>query len=108
MKVLNIARDFSFEPAGRYLTDGDASGEAFRENYLKPKIELLKEGEKLIIILDDGIQAYSSSFLREAFAGMVKYGYISKDSLLDKLSITYKDGSFKFYVDKIKSYILEE
>ncbi len=107
MRTLNIGRDFSCDPAGRYRTDGDASGEAFREDFLRKEIEQLKKGEKLKIILDDCVEAYGSSFLTEGFAGMVKYGYISSNSLLKKLDITYADEDFKFYAEKIQKYILD-
>lgn len=105
MKKLNIAKDFSFDPAGRFYTDGKGSGEEFREDYLKKSIESLKSGEKLKIIIDDGVEAYSSSFLVEGFAGMVKYGYITSQELLSVIEICFTDEDFKFYKNKIIKYI---
>lgn len=106
MKELNIGKDFSTDPSGRYYDpDGDASGEAFRESILKGMVESLGKDEKLHIILDDGVESYGSSFLVEGFAGMVKYGYITSDDLLRKLDITYTEEDFGFYKKKIIQYI---
>jgi len=105
MKTLNIGQDFSPDPSGRYRSDGDGNGEAFREDYLKKDIQSLDSGEKLQIVIDDGVEGYGSSFLVEGFAGMVKYGYISSLKLLDKIEIFYTDDDFKFYKNKIIEYI---
>lgn len=105
MKTLNIGVDFSLDPSGRFLTDGDGNGEEFREGYLKPAIQALKPGEKLQIIIDDGVESYGSSFLSEGFAGMVKFGYMSSQDLLEKIEISYTDEDFEFYKNKIITYI---
>ena len=108
MKVLNIGREFSHDPSGRYINpDGEASGEAFRENLLKHSVLSLSQDEKLEIILDDDVESYGSSFLSEGFAGMVKYGYITSDELLDKLTFRYSNNDFEFYKKKIIQYIGE-
>lgn len=105
MAKLNIGKDFSIDPSGRYRTDGDASGEAFREDCLKPAISALGPNEKLEIVLDDGVEGYGSSFLSEGFAGMVRYGHITSDELLQKLEFTFSDPDFEFYANRIREYI---
>lgn len=107
MSSLNIGQDFSPDPAGRFRTDGDGSGEAFREDFLKPRLKLLEAGQKLEIILDDGVEGYGSSFLVEGFAGLVKFGVLSGEELLDKIEILYEDQDFEFYKNKIIEYIRE-
>jgi hypothetical protein len=108
MKVLNIGQEFSQDPSGRYIDpDGEASGEAFREKYLRKHVFSLAHGEKLEIILDGDVESYGSSFLVEGFAGLVKYGYIKGDELLDKLILTHSDPDFEFYKNKIIQYIKE-
>ena len=107
MKTLNIGKEFSLDPSGRYRTDGDSSGEAFREDCLKIAIQSLSPGEKLQIVLDDGVEGYGSSFLVEGFAGMVKHGYITSQELLDKLELVASDSDFEFYKNKIVEYIKE-
>lgn len=69
--VVNVARDFSKYPAGRYLEDGPANGQLFRNKFLIPA---LKESRKLTIELD-GTRGYGSSFLEEAFGGAVREGF---------------------------------
>lgn len=105
MKTLNIGKDFSIDPIGRYRSDGNRSGETFREDYLKPALKTLEPGEKLEIIIDDGVESYGSSFLSEGFAGMVKYGFITNSEFLEKIEITYTNSDFDFYKNKIIEYI---
>ncbi len=107
MKTLNIGKEFSPDPYGRYRTDGDSSGEAFREDWLKIKIQSLEPSEKLEVIIDDGIEGYGSSFLSESFMGMVQYGYISSQDLLDEIEIVYSGNDYEFYKNKIIKYIKE-
>lgn len=73
--IINIARDFSRFPAGRYVTDGPFSGQAFRDEYLLPA---LKNAQKVIVELD-GARGYGSSFLEEAFGGAVRSHAIDSD-----------------------------
>lgn len=105
MKTLNIGKDFSRDPAGRYRSDGDGNGESFREDLFKDAILSLGPGEKIQIIIDDGVEGYGSSFLTEGFAGMVKFGYITSEELIEKIEIIYTDEDFEFYKKKIIQYI---
>ncbi len=69
---IKISRDFSDTPGGRYIAEGEYSGEAFREKVLIPKyLEAIKEGKKLIVDLD-GCYGLATSFLEEAFGGLVR------------------------------------
>lgn len=69
---INICKDYTDTPGGRYIIQGDFSGEDFRNKLLKPKyIEAVEKGEKLKIDLDGGY-GYGSSFLEEAFGGLIR------------------------------------
>lgn len=109
MKKFNIGKDFSTDPIGRFRSDSpnspERTGEAFREDYLKPMLKSLSQDEKLEIIIDDGVESYGSSFLSEGFAGIVKYGYMTSDELLNKIEIICSDEDFEFYKKKIIEYI---
>ena len=107
MNKLDIGKDFSPDPGGRFYSDKMKSGEEFREEQLKPRIESLGKDEQLEIILDNGVDGYGSSFLVEGFAGMVKYGYIQPNKLLTKLVFIYSDPDFNFFEKKIRQYINE-
>ncbi len=108
MAKLNVGQQFSMDPAGRFYSDGtNASGEQFREEQLWPALQALEDGDVLTVILDDGPEAYGSSFLTEGFAGIVKYGYMSADKLLAKLKFQYQDPDYKFFETRIIAYISE-
>ena len=100
-KVINIERDFSRYPAGRYLNDGPYSGQAFREKFLVPALS--EKTEKVIIELD-GARGYGSSFLEEAFGGLVRAGF-SVDEALNRIELKSQDNSL---IEEIKGYILEK
>lgn len=67
-KTITIASDFSTTPGGRYYTDGDFTGQEFRERYLIPELD---KNETIRIVLD-GAEGYPSSFLEEAFGGLAR------------------------------------
>lgn len=104
MTVLYIGNQFSDDPAGRYYTDGDGNGEEFREEVLKP---IFSSGKNITINIDKNVEGYGSSFLVEAFGGLIKHGYFKKDYITERLTITFDDSDFEFYAKKIKQYINE-
>lgn len=63
-----IAEAFSPYPAGRFRVDGPFSGEQFRDDVLVPA---LRKGGTVEVSLD-GTLGYGSSFLEEAFGGLVR------------------------------------
>lgn len=65
---ISIAKNFSRFPAGRYLADGPTSGQVFRESVLLPA---LTNFELVTIDLDE-TEGYGSSFLEEAFGGLIR------------------------------------
>lgn len=97
MKTINIAKDFSPFPGGRYKTDGKFSGEGFREEFLEPNI---KNNESITILLD-GTRGYGSSFLEEAFGGLVRAGF-DKNQILTKLTLKSTNISL---LKEIREYI---
>ncbi|QEX16038.1 hypothetical protein FRZ44_13300 [Hypericibacter terrae] len=97
MHDIAIARDFSEVPAGRFERDGPFSGEAFRERHLKPA---LSAGQAVVNL--DGTEGYGSSFLEEAFGGLVRRGYFSASELHKRLKIVSRDQAL---VDEVWEYI---
>lgn len=97
VRVINLARDFSRYPAGRYVNDGPYSGAAFRDNYLIPA---LKSGEQLVVELD-GVRGYGSSFLEEAFGGLVRNGF-DPVQVKNQLQLKSADESL---IEEIDDYI---
>lgn len=99
MKSISLARDFTKFPAGRFKEDGPYSGELFREKYLEPALS----SDEVIIVDLDGARGYGSSFLEEAFGGLVRLGFPA-DKVLARISLVSKDVSL---ISEIQSYIRE-
>lgn len=76
-KVFSIAKDFSPNPGPRKIRQGPNSGEA-----LRPKLKrVLDDSQGRIQILLDGTRGMGSSFLDEAFGGLIRYDGRTKDEL---------------------------
>lgn len=91
MIYINIAEDYSDSPGGRFITDGEFSGEDFRESILYPKyMEALKTKDKITINFD-GCFGYPSSFIDEAFTGLAKK--IKNRNILDNIIIISNDDT---------------
>lgn len=97
-KVINVSTDFAKMPCVRYRKDGKKSGEEFREDILVPA---LQDNEKVVVNLN-GVIALGSSFLDEAFGGMVRKGYYTAKELKKRLVI---DFSLDSYVNEAWKYI---
>ena len=97
--TIRVAREFSRFPAGRFVQDGPFSGELFRRKFLEPAFRM---AEKVVVDLD-GARGYGSSFLEEAFGGLVRLG-IPKHDVKGKLEIQATNSSLKVeildYIDK--------
>lgn len=98
MIVVNVARDFTRFPSGRSKLKGDTSGEAFREKFLEPAI---KEGKEIVVELD-GTIGYGSSFLEEAFGGLIRSLNIPAASIMNILRIKSSDPTL---IDEVEGYI---
>jgi hypothetical protein len=91
MQLINIARQFSKTPAGRYYADGPDSGERFRDEYLEPA---LRCGDQVAVEID-GTHGYSSSFLEEAFGGIVRKLRMTLAEASRRICIVGDETSFK-------------
>lgn len=84
--TITVADQFSRYPAGRYRSDGPRSGEVFREDFLLPA---LRSHDQVIVNLD-GAMGYGSSFLDEAFGGLVRSNGYTTSDLHNRLVINTK------------------
>ena len=104
MKTINIAKEYTERPGGRYISEGPYSGEDFREKILLPIFnDALKTGDRITVILDGGY-GYAPSFLEEAFGGLVRK---TKDKTIESIFTIISDEEPKL-IDDIKKYIAEE
>lgn len=62
-------KNFSLTPGGKYIIEGEHSGEQFRKEVLQP---ILDSGNNIIVNLDAAL-GFTSSFLEEAFGGLVRH-----------------------------------
>src|SRR5690348_11610503 len=103
MKTISIAKDFSINPAGRFPQDGPFNGQKFRDEFLTPALA----NNDVVNVVLDGVSGFGSSFLEEAFGGLIRKGYFDHEALKKKLFIKFEDPEFKFYADLIDEFIAE-
>ncbi len=97
-KIVSIAEDYSPFPAGRFRSDGPFSGEKFRDEILVPALKSFD----LVEVKMDGAFGFGSSFLEEAFGGLVRRHAVSATEALRRIRIDSSDESL---VEEVMGYI---
>ena len=97
--VINIAEQYSRSPAGRLRTDGPFSGERFREEILVPALQASDDWLEVDL---RGALGFGSSFLEEAFGGLVRNGLYSAEQLHRRLRIK---SDVNLYERRIWAYV---
>ena len=97
MTTIRVADDFSKEPGGRHASDGPFSGETFRGVLLKA---FRAKGPGVIEL--DGVRGYGSSFLDEAFGGLIREKLVSYDEVISRLDLR---SSRSYLIEEIKECI---
>lgn len=100
-KIIVIGRDFSTTPSGRYRDDGPFSGAVFRDDRLVPA---LRENDRVVVDIS-GVEGYGSSFLEEAFGGLVRNRLFRKKELDEKLILKTTDETKKCFLERIDAYM---
>jgi len=99
----NIAAEFTRTPGPRFASQGDWSGEQFRDDFLEPWfLEARQKQARLLIDLDGGY-GYAPSFLEEAFGGLARKYPV--EAVLSTIAI--KSGEEPMLEDRIRKYIRE-
>ena len=102
MITINIATDYTKTPGGRFISEGEYSGQDFREKVLKPKfLQALENNDQLTVILEGGY-GYATSFLEEAFGGLAREMRNSK--IKDIIIISEEEPQL---ISKIQQYITD-
>lgn len=70
--MINIAKEYTKTPGGRYIHEGPFSGEDFRERQLIPAVKKAMDANCHLVIILDGGFGYAPSFLEEAFGGLIR------------------------------------
>lgn len=99
----NIAKEYSQIPGPRYVREGKFSGEDFRDSILLPLIKKAKQHNDRILIILDGGYGYPTSFLEEAFGGVIR---ATNDRSILSL-IEFISDEEPALIDEIKLYMSE-
>lgn len=97
-KIISIAKDYSETPAGRYIEDGPYTGQRFREEFLIPALNTCDH----VLVDLDGTLGYGSSFLEEAFGGLIREHGFNLIELNKKLEIK---SSRNLYKERVTKYL---
>lgn len=95
---VSVANDFTRHPGPRYANQGKFSGQEFRAKL----VEWLKLCERLIVDLD-GTSGYGSSFLDEAFGGLIRNEGMSREDV--KRRVFVKSAMDESYRDEVEEAI---
>ncbi len=93
---VSVARDFTPHPGPRYRWQGDFSGQEFRAKL----VAWLARADRLFVDLD-GTSGFGSSFLDEAFGGLIRSEGMRKDDVKARVIIKSEmDESYKYDVEE--------
>lgn len=97
----SIAKQYTETPGPRFIKEGNFSGEHFRDTILQGLVKQAKHEKKNIQIDFDGGYGYPTSFLEEAFGGLIR-------ALKDKTVISmfkFKSDEEPTLIDEINEYM---
>lgn len=102
MKI-NIKNDYTRTPSARTEEEGDYSAVRFRKTILAPKIkEAIAKNCKIDIVLD-GTAGFGTSFLEEAFGGLIREEGLSISEIRGVINIISIEEPY--LIDDINSYL---
>ena len=89
-------------PGPRYRSQGEGSGEAFREDHLIPAFEkAVAKGERLTVDMGGAKYGYPTSFLEETFGGLAR----SRGTERVKATLEIRSVSEPLLKDEIMHYV---
>jgi hypothetical protein len=92
-------------PGGRFKADGPYSGEFFREEVLRPALtDAIERRQQLTVVLD-GAPGYGSSFLEEAFGGLIRTRAFSAQDVRSWLKVAAENALYAPYESLADRYI---
>jgi len=107
MIVINVAKDFSKTPFGRYQVDSPSSAEKFRDDLLIPAL-LNNPSEQIIVDFSNVMVGLGSSFLEEAFGGLIRKNVLSHDDIKKRLKIISKLPIYEQQINKFINNAIAE
>jgi STAS-like domain of unknown function (DUF4325) len=98
--TINVAQEFTPYPAGRFRRHGKFTGEVFRDDILIPALNAYD-----VVKIDfNGTEGVRSSFLDEAFGGLIRIAHLSADKVR-RIFIVPDERSTAL---EVESYISQE
>ena len=104
MRTISLAKEFSTTPGGRFRIMGPDSGEAFRAKLIQ---ELRRRPPEVIEVVLDGAEGYGSSFLEEAFGGLIRLGLITPSEAEERLKVVARSPAYETYAREAIRYMNE-
>ncbi|NTF99090.1 STAS-like domain-containing protein [Agrobacterium rhizogenes] len=107
--MIDVAQQFWPYPSGRVSDDGSYNGFRFRTEFLEPALKGARESmtrEKVVVNID-GVRSFGSSFLEEAFGGLVRSGSFTKRDLDQFLEVQVTKPHLFIFRDAIQKYIAD-
>lgn len=104
-RLISLARDFTRHPGPRFVKQGPFSGEAFRKYLLRA----LRAAEHVTVDLD-GTSGIGSSFIDEAFGGLISHEGFSAEDVRRRISVkSAADESYLVdYEDSIRRAVRQQ
>jgi len=100
--IMNVnITDYTTIPAGRYISEGEYSGEDCRNKLLSGMFKEAREKGVKMLINIDGLSGYPSSFFNEAIGGLAREYGIPYDSLWNTIELISVEPSL---INEVKGY----
>ena len=103
--LLKVATDFSRTPGPRLVTEGPFSGEQFRTNVLWPAYKKAQSQGQILVVDLDGTAGYGTSFLEEAFGGLIRENGVSLEELKKSMEVVSIENPD--FLDEVNGYMDE-
>ena len=100
--TISLAKDFTSTPGGRSRVMGPGSGEEFRAKLVR---EFKKHPNEVIEVILDGAEGYGSSFLEEAFGGLIRLRLLAPGEAASRLRIVALSPRYQTYVREARRYM---
>lgn len=94
-QTISVAKQYSRHPAGRVDADGPFNGKKFLERLLLPTFQRCREAGRTLRVELDGVAGYGSSFLEEAFGGLVREAGLPANQILGTLQLVTEDDGLR-------------
>ena len=79
--------------------------QSFRETCLYPKLKACIESDNKLVINLDGTQGYGTSFLEEAFGGLIRVNHLSYDDIKEHTELISEEEPY--FLEDIEQYLLD-